>query len=811
MDRDDYGSDARTSAELDIEEKSSLCSGLDNWRTKPVHRLGIGSVCMADGPHGVRKETEAPDGKPHTEKSVCFPCLCLLACCFDTALAKEYGLVLGGVARAADIDMLLAPGVNLKRSPLCGRNFEYFSEDPVLTGELACAFVLGLQEAGVGSAVKHFALNNQEKARLSSDSIADERAKRELYLLPFEMVAKKAGPWAVVTAYNKVDGIYASENTGLIRRILREDWGYGGLVVSDWGGVHDRVKALHAGLDLEMPSSGGFRDREIKKAAMGSTEDLCALDEAARGILDLAAKSKKAKGAAYREYIEQEAHETARRIARESFVLLKNEENLLPLPPGRVAVVGAFACEPRYQGGGAANIHPTRLPSFLDVLAGRGVEFIFAKGYSAEDERPDDSLVSEAVSAAQAADSVLVFAGTPVSYESEGYDRAHMRLPEAQNRVISEVAKANPNAAAVLFAGGPIEMPWIDSVRAALFCYLPGQAGAEAAADCLWGSFSPCGKLPETFPVRLSDTPCHGCFGQERAVEYRESIFVGYRYYSSAGKEVLFPFGHGLSYSSFEYGDILSEIRPDGGVGLSFTVTNTGGMAAAEAAQVYISADRQAGGLQTIFRAERELKAFAKVSLAPGQTSRLHFSLTPRDFAFFNTEIGDWHTLGGSYRILAGSSSSDIRLDTYVELRDSHPGAGLPGLRLEAPEYYDMELLPSVTKESFEALLGRAVPAYPPKPFTRDSTLKELRPTFTGKLLDRMVKRQAMESNAGEQEGQDLSVMLLAQADYLPLDALIAATKGRISGDMLDGILDFLNGRRLGGLRRFIRAWRERE
>ncbi|MDR2654562.1 MAG: glycoside hydrolase family 3 C-terminal domain-containing protein [Oscillospiraceae bacterium] len=773
---------------LTVKEKASLCSGLDNWRTKAVERASLGSVRMSDGPNGLRKESIGENGEIFTEKSTCYPNICLAACCFDTDLIYEYGRAIGAEARAAGVDLLLAPGVNIKRGPLCGRNFEYFSEDPLLSGELAAAFVNGLQSAGTGAVLKHFALNNQEKARLSSDSIADERAKREIYFASFEIAVKKSAPWAVMTAYNKIDGVYASENTRAIKEILRGEWAYDGLTMSDWGGINDRLSALRAGLDLEMPFSGGFRDREIASAAEEGLLDLDLLNNAARHLTELFEKTVKAGKIPPPHRSAEEAHSFARRLARESFVLLKNESGLLPFSPGSsLAVIGEFAGKPRYQGGGAANVRPTRLPSFLDELSARNIKFAFEPGRDTE----------RAVAAAKASDRVLIFAGTPDSYDSEGYDRPDLSLPEAQNRLISEVAKANPDCAVAVFAGSPVEMPWIGGVKAALFCYLPGQAGAEALADCVFGEFSPGGKLPETFPLKLSDSPCYNFFGQERLVEYRESVFVGYRYYDSVNLAVLFPFGHGLSYSRFEYGGLSVAENSGGEVDISFNITNAGSFSAAEAAQVYI-----APPVSGVFRPVQELKAFAKVCLQPGESSKLNFSLKPRDFAFYNTKIPGWHILDGEYEIRIGSSSRDIRLKAQITQRNSRPGAALPGISKNHSIPFE--------REDFENLLGRPVPEYLSRPFRRDSTLKELRATFIGRMIDKILRKSVTSnSSAGEQEGQDLSVMLLAQADYLPVRAIVPGTKGAFSEQMLDGLLTFLNKRRLKGLSQFWRAWRE--
>ncbi|GHV18530.1 glycosyl hydrolase [Clostridia bacterium] len=736
--------------DLTVKELARLCSGLDNWSTKPVESLGISSVRMTDGPHGLRVETTGADGKPRTEKSVCYPCACLLAASFDVDLAYEYGKTLALAARAAGADVVLAPGVNIKRSPLCGRNFEYLSEDPLLGGELGAAFINGLQENGVGAVLKHFALNNQEKARQCCDAICPENAKREIYFRPFEIAVKKARPWAVMMAYNKVDGEYCSQNAALID-VLRREWGYDGLVMSDWGGVHDRIKALMAGLDLEMPFSGEFRGVELENAANTDAEVLEKLKQSAGRVVDFANRAQAAKLTPTPEYDENMAVELARRVARESLVLLKNDRNVLPFKKtGTLAVIGAFAQTPRYQGGGAANVPPVQLKSFCEILTEKGVNFTFSQGFNANAEKPVEALIAEAVEAAQKSENVIIFAGTPVSYESEGYDRPHMGLPEAQNRLIAALAAVNPQTAVALFAGSAVEMPWIDAVSSVLFAYLPGQEGAAAIFDCVFGDFSPCGKLPETFPAKLSDTPCHGFFGEPRTVEYREGAFVGYRYYNAANVTPLFPFGHGLSYTAFEYSGLNVE-KTDGGMNVTFHVTNAGRVRAAENAQIYAA------------NPAFELRAFRKIFLDPNESAEIRVIVE------------------AASAIAVGASSSDLRL------RWGEAAQAQPPFIMGAAE--------------FEKAIGRKVPEYKVKPFTKDSTLGELRSTFFGRLIyNAVVKSATRNTNAGEQEGQPLQVMLLAQAPYLTVDALITHSGGKITPRKLDGFLDFVNGRRLPGI-----------
>ncbi len=790
-------------SKLDPDAKASLCSGLDGWRTKPLPAPGIGSIFMADGPNGLRKEIKKDDGTTAIERATCFPSACLMASSFDINLLREMGTALAAEARSKGVDLLLGPGINIKRSPLCGRNFEYYSEDPHLTGELAAAFVDGLQQAGVGATLKHFAMNSQEKARLSSNSVADERARREIYLAAFETAIKKANPWAVMSSYNKVDGVYTSENNWLLRDLLRGEWGYQGVTMSDWGAVNDRVLGLQAGLDLEMPGNDGFHDRMIVQAVRSGSLDPAYVDESVGHILALV---EKAGQTGPRPVVDQDwQHDLARRFAAESMVLLKNEAGLLPLQSTQsLGVIGEFARKPRYQGGGSANIHPTRLPSFLDELLSVTEQFEFEPGYIPENDSPDDGLILAAVEMAKKKDVVLIFAGLPNSYESEGYDRPHMGLPEAQNELIRRVAQANPKVAVILFAGGPVEMPWIEQVRAILMCYLPGQAGAGAAADILFGKDCPSGRLPESFPLRWEDSPCHNYFSQENIVEYRESIFVGYRYF---GKErpVLFPFGHGLSYSQFTYSDLRLKVLENGEVSVRVTVKNTGTVKAAEVIQVYVEPP-----LSAVARPEQELRAFGKVLLQPGESVEQEFRLPFRAFAFYNVLISDWHVLAGSYCILVGASSRDIRLGGELTLPDNHPGSPIPDLRRSAPEYYDLDELPHVQDSSYAAVLGGPLPVHSARPFTRKSTLKEISECALGRKINKLVRKITLggDNAAPQEEGHDLRVMLERQAPYMPLFSIASGTRGAISDDMLDGLILYMNKKPLKGLAKFIKAWR---
>ncbi len=785
---------------LTLEEKASLLSGRDAWNTEEIERLGTGYVRMSDGPCGLRCVDVGDDKKEHARPSTAFPAISLAACSFDRELLYEFGSALAEESRENGVDLLLGPGVNLKRSPLCGRNFEYFSEDPLVAGELGAAYVKGLQDAGVGATLKHFALNNQEKARLCSSSVADERARRELYLAPFETVVKKAQPWAVMCAYNKVDGEYCSENPTLFRDILRNEWGFDGLVMSDWGAVCDRRAGLKAGLDLEMPGNEGLNDRVLTKAVTEGALPESFLDESARRVLALAKKARAAKNIPHTPETSEARHERARRIAARSMVLLKNEGGLLPLASGeQLAVLGEYAHTPRFQGGGSANVKAERVSTFLGELETASKDFTFLPVYNAQSGEAESGALAEAAEAARSKSAAVVFAGTPASWECEGYDRPHLRLPETQNELIARVAAENPNTVVVLFAAGPLEMPWIESVSAVLFCYLPGQAGAAAVADVLFGRVSPDGRLAETFPLKLSDTPCFPYFGEEHVALYRESLFVGYRYYDSAKIPVLFPFGHGLSYTEFLYEGLSVSRSGPTEAKLCFTLKNIGAHAAFETVQVYVAPPKS-----VVFHPVQELRAFEKVFLQPGEQKRLELTLGERAFSFYNPLLHGWQVLGGAYELRVGASSRDVRLTGSVELAATHPDAPLPDFKKAAPEYYDPKRIQSVSDESFAAVLGRPLPRHSMRPFTRNSTLQEISATWTGKKINALVRKIALGAPPPEGE-QDLSAMLEGQAPYLPIFSLVSGTKGALSYEILDGLLLVMNGRPLRGAAKVVK------
>lgn len=656
--------------QMTLEEKAGMCSGEDFWHLKSVERLGIPSVMVSDGPHGLRKQDQEADhlGANDSIKAVCFPTACATACSFDRDLLYKLGETLGEECQAQDLSVILGPAVNIKRSPLCGRNFEYFSEDPYLASEMAGAHIKGVQSKNIGTSIKHFVANNQEYRRMSCSSEIDERTFREIYLGAFETAIKEGKPDTVMCSYNKINGEFASENHKLLTEILRDEWGFEGYVMSDWGAVNERVKGLKAGLDLEMPGSGGHTDAEIVEAVKNGTLEESVLDTAVERILNIIFKytDNRQEG---RFNLEAD-HEIAKEIAEESMVLLKND-GILPLKAGeqKIAFIGKFAEKPRFQGGGSSHINSFKVESALDAVKAY-TEVAYAQGYDVKEDKIDEAMVKEAVETAKNADVAVIFAGLPDTFESEGYDREHMRMPDCQNYLIQEILKVQKNVVVVLHNGSPVEMPWADEVSAVLEAYLCGQAVGAAEADILFGKVNPSGKLAETIPYHLEDNPSYLNFpGDGQKVEYKEGVFVGYRYYDTKKMPVRYPFGYGLSYTTFEYSDLqLSKerIKDTETLQVNVKVKNTGKMAGKEVVQLYVSDKTNA-----VMRPVKELKNFVKVELQPQEEKTVTMELNKRSFAWYNTKVNDWYAESGTYEILIGSSSRDIRLTKTVELEST--------------------------------------------------------------------------------------------------------------------------------------------
>lgn len=683
-------------AELTLEEKASLCLGSDFWHTAPVPRLGIPAITLSDGSHGLRRQPEGGDHVAITGSlpATCFPAACALGCSWDPDLVRRVGQAIGVEALAQGVAVVLGPGINIKRSPLCGRNFEYFSEDPLLTSVLGAAHVEGLQSQGVGASVKHYAANNQETDRLRVTADVDERTLREIYLPGFERVVTQARPWTVMCAYNRVNGVHASQHRWLLTEVLREQWAFDGLVMSDWGAVHDRVAALAAGLDLEMPPNLGVSDAAIAAAVRAGGLDEKLLDQAVLRVLQLVDRARTA-GPGTPGSPEVPApvfdasahHALARAAAADCAVLLKNDRDILPLRPGAgdlVAVIGEFARTPRYQGAGSSQVNPTRLDAALDEVRAAvpaGVEVAFAAGFGVGSTGHDNDLAAGAVALARRASTVVVFLGLPVAEESEGFDRQHMDLPPNQTALLPQLAAANPNLVVVLANGSAVRLSdWQQHTRAILECWLSGQAAGGATADLLFGAANPSGRLAETLPLRLQDNPSYLNFpGEAGHVRYGEGVFVGYRGYDAVGRGVSYPFGHGLSYTTFGYADLTTAVvgaAADGDLAISVTctITNTGRRAGKEVVQLYV-ADPYA----QVARPVRELKAFTKISLEPGAAETVTFHLGARDLSYWSTTHHRWVLEGGVFEFAIGASSRDLRLTTSLDV----PAPPLP-VRLDA-------------------------------------------------------------------------------------------------------------------------------
>ncbi|CEP78340.1 glycoside hydrolase family 3 C-terminal domain-containing protein [Defluviitoga tunisiensis] len=740
-------------AQMTLEEKASLCSGLDNWHTKPIERLGIPSIKMSDGPHGLRKEVP---NQRNSVPSTCFPTAVTTASSWDRELIKQMGQAIAQECQAEEVDIILGPAINIKRSPLCGRNFEYFSEDPYLSSQLATAYIQAVQSMGVGTSLKHYAANNQEYRRFTIDETIDERTLREIYLSNFEGAVKEGKPWTVMCSYNRVNGILASENKYLLTEILKEEWGFEGFVVSDWGAVDERVDALEAGLDLEMPSSYGIGDQKIIEAVKIGKLDEKELDQTVERLLKIIFKAvdNRNRGTTYDK---QAHHKLARKIAGESMVLLKNQDNILPLKKeGTIAIIGAFAKKPRYQGGGSSHVNPTKLDNALEeiekLVQGKA-KIIYEEGYNLDNDEMNQELIDKAKETAKKSNVAIIFAGLPDRYESEGYDRKHMKMPENHNKLIEEVSKVQPNTIVVLSNGAPVEIPWIDKVKGLLESYLGGQAGGGAVADILFGEVNPSGKLAETFPKKLSHNPSYLNFpGEGNKVEYREGVFVGYRYYDKKEIEPLFPFGYGLSYTTFEYTDISvdkKEITDKETIEVKVKVKNTGKVKGKEIVQLYVR-DVES----KVNRPEKELKGFEKIELEPGEEKTVTFKLDKRSFAYYNTEIRDWYVESGEFEILVGKSSKEIELKETVKVNST------------------------VTIK---------------KKYDRNSLVRDLlEDAKTEKIILDVVDSILEKIKEPGKEKEDVNDVIKWIMD-MPLRGLVSFSKGNFTDEMLQKLLEVLN------------------
>lgn len=779
-------------SQMTLKEKASLCSGKDFWHLKSIERLGIPEIMVCDGPHGLRKQNSENKkvGIGNSYPATCFPTAVTTACSWDRDLIYKMGQALAEECLQHDVSVLLGPGVNMKRSPLCGRNFEYFSEDPELAGEMGAAFIAGVQSMGIGTALKHFAGNSQEMKRMTSNSIIDDRALREVYLRAFEKAVKKSQPWMVMNAYNLLNGTYCSENDWLQNKVLRDEWGFEGAVVSDWGAVNDRVAGLNGGNDLEMPSSGGINDAKIVEAVKCGVIDEDTLDERVDKLVDIILKGAANRRPGYK--FDVKAHNLlSRQIAEQSMVLLKNEDNILPLKRAEgeyVAVIGAFADKPRYQGEGSSVINPTMIDSGRRAFNNSPIDVKFADGYDRSGKRKnEDAYITEACNLAKNASKAVVFIGLTDDYESEGFDRTTMKLPDGHNRLVEAVSRVNENVIVVLQGGSPVEMPWADDVKAILNAYLGGQSVAPAIVDVLTGKANPCGKLAETYPICLKDTPTSFRYPDSKEdVQYRESIFIGYRYYDKVERNVRFPFGFGLSYTGFEYSDIRlrkKNLTKGESTKVTFTIKNTGDVAGAEIAQVYVGKPES-----RVFRAPKELKGFVKVYLEPGEEKKVSVELDDRAFAFWNTATDGWCVESGEYNILVGASSRDIRLEAAVKMK-SEDDATIVDLRESAGVYFDGD--PARAREDdFRVIYGGEFKNAPEiTPDSYNNSIDRYKNKGLAKVIYNTVDL-AMKPKGGV--GNSMITNTIMQT---PVRNYVSMSNGLFTEDMADGLLKVFEGK----------------
>ncbi len=763
-------------AKLSLEQKCALLSGKNTWQTQDYPKQGVPAIWLSDGPNGLRKQAGAADhlGLNPSVPATCFPTAATMANSWDPALGEEVGRALGEETAANRVNVLLGPGLNVKRSPLCGRSFEYFSEDPYLSGKMAAAYVRGIQENGIAACPKHFAVNSQELRRMASNSVLDERTLRELYLTAFEIVVKEAHPKSIMSAYNKVNDIYANENHHLLVDILRKEWGFDGAVVTDWGGSNDHVEGVKNGSTLEMPSPGLGGARKLLKAVENGELSEHTIDERVDEMLELALSTTEAMEKAPHKFDENAHHQLARRAAAESIVLLKNEDAILPLKHGKkVTLIGDFAIKPRYQGAGSSMVNPTKVDCLTDAAEAAGLNLVgYCSGYE-RSGKPNEAYLDEAVSQAKMADVVILCIGLDESSESEGLDRTHIGIPAVQKQLLDAVTAANPNVVAVVSAGSVIETDWVEQCKAVVHGYLGGQAGAGAMLEVLTGWQNPCGKLAETIPLRYEDTPAARYFpGRKQNVEYREGLYIGYRYYETANKAVRYPFGYGLSYTTFAYSNLKVNAEK-----ITFTLTNTGSCAGAEIAQLYVAKPDAA-----VFRPAKELKGFAKVFLKAGESKTVTIPLDDKAFRYWNVATDRWEVEGGSYQLLVGASVQDIRLTADITL----PGSGAPdpyaGKDLA---HYRTAHVQEVSDAEFEALLGRSLPEETTA-IDRTMTLGELHHSRSP-LCWLIAGVLTLLLRSGEKRGKP-NLNVLFQYN-MPLRGLAQMTNGMIGDEFVDGLV----------------------
>lgn len=782
---------------MSLSEKCYLLSGRDFWSTRSVERLGVPGITLSDGPHGVRRQIAAGDhlGLNPSFPATCFPTAATVANSWDVSLGEKIGECLGEEAADQGVAVLLGPGLNIKRNPLCGRNFEYYSEDPYLSGKMAAAYVRGIQSNGVAACPKHFAVNSQELRRMASDSVVDERTLRELYLTGFEIAVKEGQAKVLMSSYNRINGVYANENEYLLQKILREEWGFDGFVVSDWGASNDHVRGVAAGSHLEMPGTGGDSDEELIQAVKDGKikEELIdqRVEELLTVMLPLHETISRAKG---RKFDEEAHHELARKAAEESIVLLKNDHKVLPLKPGtRVAVIGDFARMPRYQGAGSSVVNPTKLEAALDVIGQFPLELAgFAPGYR-RSGKADPEYEREATALAKKAEAVLLYIGLDEISESEGMDRSHMSIPQNQISLLKKISAVNSHVIAVISGGSAIEMDWIDQCEAILHGYLGGQAGASAMLRVITGQVNPSGKLNETYPMKYSDTPSAPYFpSKERNAEYREGLYVGYRYFETVKKPVRFPFGFGMSYTEFAYSDLkVSEKEA------AFMLTNTGNVDGTEVAQLYVSAE-----CRGVYRPAKELKGFAKVFLKAGETKKVTISLDDKAFRYYNTDTGKYEAEAGRYQILIGASCADIRLSGSVSIQGTK--APLPKNEDKLPSYATGNIC-RISDEEFRVLLGHEIPdGHWGGRLDENDAICQM--YYAKSRLARLICRIMTDKleKSMKKGVPNLDIMFIY---YMPFRGIAKMTGGMCSREMVGGILEVVNGHFCKGIKKIVQGF----
>lgn len=765
--------------QMSLAEKASLCVGEDYWNSMKIEKYNIPSITMSDGPHGLRVQKTKVDnlGINQSEVSTCFPALSTLGNSWNKEMAYILGKAIGEEAKKENVNIVLGPAINIKRSPLCGRNFEYVSEDPYLSGILGGEYVKGMQSQNVGSCVKHFAVNNQENRRRTIDAVIDERALREIYLKAFQIVIEQSKPWSIMSAYNKINGVYCSENKHLLKDILRDEWKYNGIVISDWGAENDRVEGIKATHDLEMPGGRGNGIQEIINAVKLNKITERELDEIVDRIIEIANSSKN-KQKEYT-YNPKEHHEIALKIAEDSIVLLKNEDGILPLKKERIALIGDMAKNPRYQGAGSSTINPYKVENAFENFKEYNVEFEYTKGYERIESENDEELRKEAVEIAKKNKIVVIFAGLTENYESEGVDRKNLDIPENQNKLIEEISKVNKNIIVVLANGAPIAMPWKDKVKAIITGALGGEAGSKAIVNCLIGKVNPSGKLAETYPNKLEDTPCYNNYpGTELTVEYKESIYVGYRYYEKVNKDVLFPFGFGLSYTNFEYSNLKLNQGKDK-IKVIFKIKNTGKVIGKEIAQIYISQENP-----KIYKPIKELKDFKKVELEPGEEKQIEIELPKSSFEYYNPETKKWSIEEGIYEIQIGKSSKEIVLKNKITILSEDEKI----FKIYPEKYYKGDIQ-EISDEDFEIILGSKLPEKHLKlaNITDENTLEQIKETTIGKLIYENQIEKMNKLLKEQNVNKATKVMMDMQK---PLKKFYEKKSSKITKEMVDELLE---------------------